>query len=289
MDKKAKQDVWRVMVAFLVISAVAMPGGKVWAGGTGTILLEVWEDIGIRDEVVDFTSNPRYPYDPSWWMELTSFDFWDLGSIRYGYPLEEYGSRVRGYLCPQTDGDCTFWIASDNCSELWLSFDDNPDNAVLIAEVRWPDTWTDHYGWDENPWQESDAITLEGGQKYYIMTLHKEGVGGDGVCVAWQGPDCPERAVIDGQFLSLSPQMLTKQLITQVEGLNLQQGIDNSLDAKLDAVVRALDDLNQNNDVAAINSLESFINAIEAQRGNKIPEADADALIATAQQIIDLI
>ena len=48
-------------------------------------------------------------------------------------------------------------------------------------------------------------------------------------------------------------------------------------------------DLNENNDVAAVNSLEAFINAVQAQRGNKIPEADADALIAAAQQIIDLL
>ena len=54
----------------------------------------------------------------------------------------------------------------------------------------------------------------------------------------------------------------------------------------LDAVVRALDDLNQNNDVAAINSLEAFINEVEAQRGKKISDAEADALIALAKQII---
>ena len=40
---------------------------------------------------------------------------------------------------------------------------------------------------------------------------------------------------------------------------------------------------------AAINSLEAFINEIEAQRGNKIPVDDADALIAAAQEIIDLL
>jgi len=51
-------------------------------------------------------------------------------------------------------------------------------------------------------------------------------------------------------------------------------------------VVRALDDLNQNNDVAAINSLEAFINEVEAQRGKKISDAEADALIALAKQII---
>ena len=81
----------------------------------------------------------------------------------------------------------------------------------------------------------------------------------------------------------------TKQLIDKVVVMNLQQGIENSLDSKLDAVSKALDDVNENNDIAAINALQAFINALEAQRGNKISEADADALIADAQQIIDLL
>jgi len=37
--------------------------------------------------------------------------------------------------------------------------------------------------------------------------------------------------------------------------LNLQSGIENGLDAKLDAALKAIDDLNENNDVAAINTL----------------------------------
>jgi len=47
--------------------------------------------------------------------------------------------------------------------------------------------------------------------------------------------------------------------------------------------------VNTNNDVAAINTLEAFIAAVEAQRGNKISEADADDLIASAQEIIELL
>ena len=85
------------------------------------------------------------------------------------------------------------------------------------------------------------------------------------------------------------PVELLENLAQDVVDLNLHSGIENSLDAKLDAALKALDDLNENNDVAAFNSLEAFINAVEAQRGNKIPEADADDLIAAAQQIIDLL
>jgi hypothetical protein len=69
-------------------------------------------------------------------------------------------------------------------------------------------------------------------------------------------------------------------------GLNLQNGIENSLDAKLDAALQALDDINANNDAAAINAINAFINAVDAQRGNKIGEDDADDLIDAANNII---
>lgn len=85
------------------------------------------------------------------------------------------------------------------------------------------------------------------------------------------------------------PVTLLTDLVGTVMTLNLQNGIANSLDAKLDAAINALDDMNTHNDVAAINSMEAFINAVEAQRGDKISSADADMLIAKAQQIIDLI
>ncbi len=80
---------------------------------------------------------------------------------------------------------------------------------------------------------------------------------------------------------------MVANLIETVSDLNLQHGIENSLDAKLDAVLKALQDLNENNDIAAINALQAFINAVEAQRGNKISDADADILISAAQAIID--
>ena len=82
---------------------------------------------------------------------------------------------------------------------------------------------------------------------------------------------------------------LINGLINEVLMLNLQQGISNSLDAKLGAALQAVDDFNAYNDIAAVNTLEAFINAVEAQSGNKIPEADADALIAAAQEVIAIL
>jgi hypothetical protein len=77
------------------------------------------------------------------------------------------------------------------------------------------------------------------------------------------------------------------RLVAEVVALNLQNGIENSLDAKLDAALQLLDDVNANNDAAALNAIDAFINAVQAQSGNKIPdEADANALIDIANEII---
>jgi len=46
-------------------------------------------------------------------------------------------------------------------------------------------------------------------------------------------------------------------------------------------------DINQNNDAAALNSLQAFINAVEAQSGNKLTVEQANALIQDAQEIIN--
>ncbi len=67
------------------------------------------------------------------------------------------------------------------------------------------------------------------------------------------------------------PVTLITRLADNVLNLNLQQGIENSLDSKLQTVIEALIDVNNNNDVAAINALNAFINAVQAQSGNKIP------------------
>ncbi|MDY6990784.1 MAG: hypothetical protein SWQ30_22305 [Thermodesulfobacteriota bacterium] len=103
----------------------------------------------------------------------------------------------------------------------------------------------------------------------------------------WQDYGLPTCNVPSPPTCSQPPEVMVEELVNTVIDLNLQNGISNALDAKLDNALASLDDANTNNDVAAINSLNAFINATEAQRGNKISSEDADALIAAAQAIID--
>ena len=69
-----------------------------------------------------------------------------------------------------------------------------------------------------------------------------------------------------------------------VQSLQLQQGIENSLVAKADS---ACDLWDQGKITAALNKLEAFINEVEAQRGKKVANEDADVLIGAVLMIID--
>lgn len=112
---------------------------------------------------------------------------------------DDYQSRIRGYVCPPLTGTYTFWIASDDNSELWLSTNDQPANKVLISQVS---DYTNVRGWDDNPEQKSAAITLQAGTKYYIEAVHKEGGGGDHLAVGWQLPGGSFERPIIGARLS---------------------------------------------------------------------------------------
>jgi len=76
----------------------------------------------------------------------------------------------------------------------------------------------------------------------------------------------------------------TIQLVDEVEALDLPAGIENSLVSKLE---NTIDSIQKGQTKAAVNKLEAFVNEVEAQQGNKIPQGDADDLIEAAQAIID--
>lgn len=88
-----------------------------------------------------------------------------------------------------------------------------------------------------------------------------------------------------------------EELLAMVEDLDIPQGIANSLTSKLetalDKAVAALEDAEtgdiehaENMANAAVNKLEAFINAVEAQSGKKINVDHAAVLIGAAQSLI---
>jgi PKD repeat protein len=113
--------------------------------------------------------------------------------------MNDYGVRLRGYVCPPLTGQYRFWISSDDNGELWLSTNENPLNRQLIASVP---GWTSSRQWDKFPEQQSSFITLIAGQQYYIEALMKEQGGGDNLAVRWRLPTGTIEEPIPGNRLS---------------------------------------------------------------------------------------
>lgn len=86
------------------------------------------------------------------------------------------------------------------------------------------------------------------------------------------------------------PAVLIGEMIQTVEGFNLQQGIESSLDGKLQAAFNALNDANVHNNAAAMNSLEIFKEFCDDQfaKGKITPEQVAE-LKGQAQKIITIL
>jgi uncharacterized surface protein with fasciclin (FAS1) repeats len=97
---------------------------------------------------------------------------------------DDYGSEFLGYFVPKTTDYYTFYLSSDDASQLWLSSDASPVNASIIASQS---GWSGRLAWttgNDAAARKSAEIHLEAGQEYFIRTLHKEGTGGDNLEVA---------------------------------------------------------------------------------------------------------
>ncbi len=163
------------------------------APGLGRITRQWWDNIS-GSTVSELTGHQNYPDNPTGSQVISSLlEPHDWGNA--------FGSRLIGYLYPPQTGDYTFWLASANQSELWLSTDGDPNNAARIAVVAGS---TNPFAWESGP-QESPVILLEAGKKYYLEVLHKGGDSGlDHLSVAWAGPKLP-RQLVAGIYLSPWP------------------------------------------------------------------------------------
>ena len=95
-------------------------------------------------------------------------------------PLDDYQSRIKGFIQVAVTGNYKFAMASDDGSEFWLSSDAMPTNkALLLKNAGYQGTLTTAANANR---------TFEAGKIYYFEVLHDEGGGGDFVQVAWSKP-----------------------------------------------------------------------------------------------------
>lgn len=154
--------------------------------GTGSIQWEQWASVnGSLVFSIPTTTTP------STTATLTQFESGrNLG--------DNYGARIRGYICPPEDGNYTFRVSGDDNCQLWLSSDEDPARKTLIAGII---GWTNYREWNKYPTQQSAPVALLAGRRYYVEALHKEEGGDDNISVAWTLPNGQTETPIAGSHL----------------------------------------------------------------------------------------
>jgi hypothetical protein len=196
---------------------------------------------------------------------------WRLGEVKY-YLLDSGTIHSTGFtdICAMsTDGRS---IAIGPCYASVKVFD--IATGAIHDTGEWPCS-------DGDPcWIEIDGNRIateryEGGTEYrtsdgtYIQIYPETDYNGDGNS-RW---DCA-----GGWFVWPAEQLLVDAIeiiMEELKSIDMPAGTRNSLEAKLAIALKKLLDDNERNDVAATNSLEAFLNSVDAQEGVHISSEDA--------------
>lgn len=149
----------------------------------GGLMVEVWNGVP-GSGIADLTGSTNFSGLADLVTSWGNFGPYDPADISpYG---DNFGARVTGWIVPPTNGTYKFFLRSDDASELYLSTDADPANeaAEPIARISGFTTeWQDSEGGPS-----STPIDLQGGQRYWVRALWKEGASADYMQVAWRTP-----------------------------------------------------------------------------------------------------
>lgn len=147
------------------------------------VKLERFTDI-LGNSVQNLLDDPKYQNAPDAVAYLEKFSF---GEPTFGNTYgEAYGSRLKAFVIPTESASYDFFIRSDDASQLYLSSNDTfpvPGTDLPIAEETGCCQAFQEPGATQTT---ATPISLQAGKKYAILALHKEGVGGDWLQVAWR-------------------------------------------------------------------------------------------------------
>ena len=149
----------------------------------GFLNVDHYYDVGTNVLVAGLFEHAKFPDSPD-----RQFYTSKAGVDQTNPDLSNFGARITGWVEPTVAGNYTFFLRSDDGSELYINETaggDPPDILVDVfdAIVETPCCLPFQ---DPGSTQTTAPIALQAGQRYGITILMKEAGGGDYVYVAWR-------------------------------------------------------------------------------------------------------
>ena len=190
---------------------------------TGAVLYQRWNRVR-GNKIINLTESVNYPDSPSEEHWITQLDVPE-------YRSKISGARLSGYLLPPLSGEYIFWIASNGFGEFHLSSDFDETNKRLVAAVPGSSAYQQ---WNKYPQQQSVALQLEQGKRYYFEALQKKRIGKSSLSVAWQIPG-QERELIGAEYVApmhsaveFKVSLASRQSFEQGEMVSVALGTDGN-------------------------------------------------------------
>jgi hypothetical protein len=268
----------------------------------------------LQSLVDDDNENPALPSDHPFEGIQTSYNYWsgtsygqnNVGawqvSMNDGSVRKSMKYSKRWVWPVRDDNDVTGSDGDGIPEDVCIDIDedeicDDEDNCLDVANPEQEDLDNDSIGdlCDECIDIDEDEICDDEDNCPDIANPEQEDVDGDGAgdsCdtdddndgISDEDDGCPYEdasgldADTDGCIDTI------EYLLQLIYAMNLDKGIENSLISK---VKNAQKSIKRENITAAINKLQAFINQVEAQKGKKIPQEEAEMLILYAGNLIN--
>ncbi len=182
----------------------------------------------------DFPDNPDVNTIATYleWPQSGDINVNPPGNVR-----DNYAWTAMGYIHPPETGEYRFFVATDDNSQMWLSTDEDPANAVQITQES---QWRGVRSYGDEDESNSDPIFLEAGKAYFFEVITNEGGGGDNMAVAWSLPSdegtAPENGSnpISGEYLSPYISTIDPEPTPMVTGHSPSGAVPNDQDDKVE-------------------------------------------------------
>jgi hypothetical protein len=150
------------------------------SAASGTMVRQEWHTgvAGSRQAIINFLQDLVNPV-PVPNVEVIQDTSAFVGS------RDNYVAKFYGWVTVPETGTYQFHYACDDYGMLYVSQDENMENAVEVAYV---DGWTAVAEWNKYASQHSAPMELKKGQIMAVMAFFQEAGGGDNMDLGWTGP-----------------------------------------------------------------------------------------------------